>query len=196
MRYPEIFNASPCNTQDQFEQIKQLSYNLDLSECASLCPYECFTEDYSLSISYTDYPSWDYYYQAVNTRSDFYNALFNTTDISEITYDMFKASSASLFLYYDDLVDTQITESPSLTSITLISNVGGILGLFIGVSILSFVEFIELAIEFLIIVRDDRREKRLERKLEEKNNGNYNGKDKSSTKGSSPPAYEQKIEMA
>lgn len=161
MRYPAILGAPPCNKKTQFEQLSQLKLNL--SECASQCPYECNTEDFSLSISYTDFPSWDFYYQKLHSNADFYEKLFNLS-VDDITYEMFTASVASVFLYYDDLVDTQITESPSLTLVTLISNIGGIMGLFIGVSILSFVEFIELAVTFVIIVCQEYRNRKKEEK--------------------------------
>lgn len=43
-------------------------------------------------------------------------------------------------------------ESPAMTVVELISNIGGTIGLFISFSILGVVEFIELVIEAAIIM--------------------------------------------
>jgi hypothetical protein len=43
-----------------------------------------------------------------------------------------------------------INEIPSTLLIDLVGNIGGQLGLFIGISLLSFIEIIELFIDFII----------------------------------------------
>ena len=65
---------------------------------------------------------------------------------------MYKSSFASVYIEIDDLRMTHISESPSVTIPDLLANFGGTMGLFIGVSILSFVEALELAIEMLEIL--------------------------------------------
>jgi hypothetical protein len=47
---------------------------------------------------------------------------------------------------------TSTTESAAVTTETFISNLGGTLGLFIGISILSFVELVELAVLLLTAI--------------------------------------------
>ena len=41
---------------------------------------------------------------------------------------------------------------PAMTIITLVSNIGGVLGLFLGISFLSFVEVFELGFDIFLIV--------------------------------------------
>lgn len=45
----------------------------------------------------------------------------------------------------------KISENPSILIYDLLPNIGGTMGLFVGISVLSFVEFIEIAIELLAI---------------------------------------------
>jgi hypothetical protein len=54
-------------------------------------------------------------------------------------------------VFYDRLSFNEITEKPSFTFVDLISNVGGTFGLFIGISLLSFLEIVEIIYELLSI---------------------------------------------
>ncbi len=55
-------------------------------------------------------------------------------------------------VFYEDLSTTYTTESPSLTAISLFGNIGGNLGLFIGMSILTFIELVELFINIILVL--------------------------------------------
>jgi len=55
-------------------------------------------------------------------------------------------------IYYPDFYYTSITEQPKTTRDELVSNIGGLLGLFIGGSLLSFFEIFELLISVLVIL--------------------------------------------
>jgi len=65
-------------------------------------------------------------------------------------------------IYYSDFSYKSIIEIPKMDFIDLIANIGGNLGLFIGVSFLSFAEIIELILEIFIILC--RKKKQLNRK--------------------------------
>lgn len=54
-------------------------------------------------------------------------------------------------LFYDDLDYSIVNEVPVITFDTLISNIGGNLGLFIGISILSIMELFEYVIQAIIL---------------------------------------------
>ena len=64
----------------------------------------------------------------------------------------FKKNILSLTIYYPDLSYTKISESPKLSTSNLISNIGGTMGLYVGISLLSLVEIIELIIEIILII--------------------------------------------
>ena len=64
-----------------------------------------------------------------------------------------KGSMLSLNIYYDSLSYTTITETAKTEWIDLISNIGGTLGLFIGISFLTFGEIFEIIIlHFLSLI--------------------------------------------
>ena len=54
-------------------------------------------------------------------------------------------------IFYPSLYYTVIDQIPKMNSFDFISNLGGNFGLFIGISFLSFAEFIELFIEIILI---------------------------------------------
>lgn len=45
-----------------------------------------------------------------------------------------------------------ITETPAITIYDLLPNIGGTMGLFVGISALSFVEIVEIVIEILTLL--------------------------------------------
>ena len=60
--------------------------------------------------------------------------------------DTLKQSVLSIYVYYDDLKYTIIRKSPKFEWLDLISNIGGIMGIFLGTSFLSFVEIIDILV--------------------------------------------------
>ena len=116
--------------------------------CAPHCPLECNTLTYTVSTSFSKFPNYYYYTQLINNPKIIskFPAGYN------ITYDDIQNSVVAFNVFYDDLKYTVITENPSVGIIDLISNMGGILGLFIGVSFLSFVEPIEMIMEIIFIL--------------------------------------------
>lgn len=64
--------------------------------------------------------------------------------------------SININVYFDSLRYSLITESPKTQLFDLVSNIGGTLGLFIGISFLSFFEIIEILIEIVLINLENR----------------------------------------
>jgi hypothetical protein len=57
----------------------------------------------------------------------------------------------SLTVYYDDLSYTLIEQLPKLQTYDLISKIGGTWGIFLGLSCVTLIEFIEFIIEIMFI---------------------------------------------
>lgn len=75
------------------------------------------------------------------------------TPNSQVTFETLQQSFLYLeIMYNSDIEYTSITEQPAVTPIELIANVGGTLGLFIGVSLLSFLEMVEILIKIISIL--------------------------------------------
>jgi len=65
---------------------------------------------------------------------------------------LFLDGLSHVYIYFPDFYYTSITEQPKTTFDQLISNIGGLLGLFIGGSLMSFFEIFELLISILVIM--------------------------------------------
>jgi len=74
----------------------------------------------------------------------FNNTIFNTFDDIYKTY-------YPLRVYYEDLKYTLIKQQPKIELFGLISNVGGTLGLFLGISFISLLELFEMLAELVFI---------------------------------------------
>ena len=117
----------------------QRSIGFDKQKCDSLCPSECDYEYYTNTL--TQIPSIEDNFSRSETQ--FYK-YFNK--FSNVTFDIDRISS--LFVYFDDLRVMKLTELEKISTVDLISSIGGCLGLFLGMSIFSLMELIDIFIEF------------------------------------------------
>jgi hypothetical protein len=62
--------------------------------------------------------------------------------------NLYADGSLSVNIFYSSPSYTNIQEKPAVTPLTLVPDLGGRLGLFIGVSVLSFIEWFEVSYEF------------------------------------------------
>lgn len=147
MRYPRIFNAKPCKEKHSYEQLKDVIFYS--SKCSNLCPHQCETVNFDVTVSYSDFPSYLMYKRILMTDMDKLAALLKTR---KITHEVFSRSLAAVDIHFNEVKVTEMEESPAMTVVELISNIGGTIGLFISFSILGVVEFIELVIEAAIIM--------------------------------------------
>lgn len=115
------------------------------TNCFPLCPLECTSRKYVTSVSQYDYPTKEA--ETDMLTNDQIKKLYSTDTYST----SLGANLVSLNIYYSKLAYTSIEESPSIDQTTLFSNVGGIAGLFLGVSVLSVVEFLEIFVEILFV---------------------------------------------
>ena len=74
------------------------------------------------------------------------------------TRDAIETSFLKVNVFYSSLSYLSVTENPSITIYTLLSSMGGALGLFLGMSILSFIEGFEILIEFIYACFETRRQ--------------------------------------
>ena len=137
-------NCSMSPTMECLEEL--LSLSKYYSECAEECPIECDLQFYNFFTSYAKFPSSSY---AKYLLSD--ERVLSKFPYSNPTAAQLSDSILSLNVYFDSNLYERITEEPKVTFNTLLSNFGGQLGLFLGISLLSFVEIIEVIIEIFFI---------------------------------------------
>lgn len=115
-------------------------YNLTLGSLRSACKPSCPLECDSI------------YYDVL---SSFSKIVINKVVIEDNNYYRNAAEHLIGFnVYFTDLKFTKIVQSPKFEFFDLVSNIGGILGLFTGISFLSFAELIELILEIFYIIYD------------------------------------------
>jgi hypothetical protein len=145
-------NESNCETYDQIECLKNttaIAYNNNFitSECTPLCPIECnrtvFKPSGISSYVLTGELFYDYIQDHPNLLVDFVNR--------PITIENALDSFTALNVYYRYNYYTLSTQSPSMDMVSLLANLGGTLGLFIGISLIQLCEIIDVLIQIILI---------------------------------------------
>jgi hypothetical protein len=120
------------------------------------CPLECEYNFYKYFNSFAEFPTRNYLPYLINTS--LVQSMFkNNNDQRFIndsleTFDLIRKSVARIQINYQDMMQTFITEYPKTSPTDLVSSLGGILGLFMGLSFLSFIEIFDFAIQFSFIL--------------------------------------------
>ena len=141
-------NMRTCEQQDEVCALTawfDFSANFDvINECD--CPIECISVGYTATTSISDYPTKFY---ADNILSQIPLIISKFQDKSKMTYENIRKRVVSVNVYYDELKETVIEHEIKMSAFDLFSSIGGILSLFIGLSLLSFIEFFEILIMIL-----------------------------------------------
>ena len=131
------------------------SRNLDyLNSCD--CPLECEKTSYTYTISYAEFPTKNYADYLLETypflKSKVLNDKFNNNSDENNKYQILRKSLARVEIFYDELKQTVISENVKMELSDMVSNIGGVLGLFLGLSFLSLFELVEIILNIFIIV--------------------------------------------
>jgi hypothetical protein len=116
--------------------------------CKKDCPLECNSIEYDVKVTSTKFPNFKYGKYLINNpkvKSKYPNGY-------NITLEDLRESLLSFSIYYTDFKYTYISQYPKMRFVDFLSNFGGLLGLFVGMSFLSFGELIQILIEVLFIV--------------------------------------------
>ncbi len=148
LNYPNLKEGvQPCIENDQLscansEYMKFIKE--DKMKCLEYCPLECDDIIYEYTLSSADYPT-EYAYQIL--KSDHHFSRYNN-----LTYEMFKQRSLHVNIYYSKLGYLSVSQVKKVEFMDLLATIGGLLGFFIGMSLLSFIEFFEIGIDILMIL--------------------------------------------
>jgi len=144
-------NVSSCETEDQINcNDKYFYFNQSWSwdPCLNACPLECNKTKYSLQISSLQLFG-DSYALTIESNPD----LASDFMTFPIPNDVASRSFVSLKIYYDSLSYETREEQPKMNIIDLIAAIGGNLSLFLGVSVFTFLEIVEIFLEIWYIRR-------------------------------------------
>ena len=152
---PEFFNIKdtrPCQNSDWncISSAFKTFYgsSLEINKCTEKCPIECDSIKYHLTSNQLDYPSKGLA-NLIKLDPKIQERFNNSSNIS---LEDLKQSLVSINIYYNELGFTTLIEIPKTDLITLISNLGGNLGLFLGLSCLSLLEMFEIFFMTLKII--------------------------------------------
>jgi hypothetical protein len=131
--------------------IKVMEQNINTNYSIE-CPLECDSVRYDESISFS---------KLILERHINFLKQNNLLRFINPKYGLLTENDSKNFaiinVFYKNLEYTRISQLPKIDFFDLISNIGGNLGLFIGISFLSFAEIIELFIETFCILFEKKR---------------------------------------
>jgi hypothetical protein len=130
-----------------------LDSNFLIGKCEPLCPLECNSSIYATSVSSVEVIG-SFYADFVNGNS---NILKDFETNSTVSPDEAKNNFVYIYLFYNSLSYTISTETPTMDIVALLANIGGTMGLFLGVSLLHVCELAEAFIELGFLAYEKRR---------------------------------------
>jgi acid-sensing ion channel 2 len=143
-------NASQCFTLNQFACTGSygLIYTNDFiqEKCLPQCPLECYFDQFDASLSSNEFiPDvfMDYLNSKPKIAADFTK--------NKIDLNVAKQSFTRFGIFYKSLSYETFTESPQTNLVWLFASIGSYLGLFLGISVFSVFELIQVLIEILFL---------------------------------------------
>jgi hypothetical protein len=144
--FPSIFNISTCNFIFSIEDaLSNFEDNFINKVCLPICPLECSHNLYKTFISAHQLNGNFYLFKIQNNSqlaSDFISRKIDASTVEN--------AISQINIYYDSLSYTLSTESSQMDIVSLFGSIGGNLSLFLGVTVLSLMEIIEVAIEICL----------------------------------------------
>ena len=120
--------------------LKTFRIKEQFEKCQQFCPEECDSMNYVIYNYYESFPN----------NGTLSSRLRKSMDLQLFeTYEVLHKHYIRLYIYYKDLKSTLNSENPKTELFNLISSIGGILGLFLGISFLSFIEIFEIIFEII-----------------------------------------------
>jgi len=144
-------NVSVCslNDVDSFEyECQKVNFPRGIikwNECLNVFPLECNRTEYGIDITFSE------------LNNDFYEFLLRQSAILMSDDGSFKATKppsqrfVSFNIFYDTLSYELVVEMPKMNLVELIASIGGNLSLFVGVSIFTLFEVVEIVLEICLI---------------------------------------------
>ena len=148
--YPMLTQASPCLDVASYECINEQLNDFSDEEASKQCPLECSSTTFDISISTLEYPTKQRYNILLNDYTDYmYYYAFEyeynqPPPVTNLTLTQYQELFLQVNIYYPALKVTEITQSPKLSAIDLLSQIGGSLGMFLSFSMFTLLEVFEI----------------------------------------------------
>jgi len=145
---PQFDQSLPvCNTNSKLSCANQVRDRFDTTpisaSCSSYCPAPCSYATYDTQASSSGYPT-SYYYSILASTPNLQNK-FQSVSLNE---SVVRGAVLKVNVFYDSLNYLTLIDSQTVTIPSLFGTVGGNLGLFLGMSILTLFEILDLIFKF------------------------------------------------
>ena len=120
-------------------------------DASNVCPIECERVSFSMDISKDEYPTPNYAKLMLASKPSIIDDMLDSS-IENITYETMNDCFGSVYIRFADLAVTEKIEQEAISLTGLISNIGGTVGLFIGITLMSIMEIVELGVLLAIII--------------------------------------------
>ncbi|XP_078379403.1 acid-sensing ion channel 2-like isoform X2 [Oculina patagonica] len=138
-----VIDKCGCREYDMPENFKVLKdFQCD-------CPVPCDTTSFKPVLSYAAFPSQNYISSL--TKTFLLDATNITSDIIKQTEDDFRQNLLELDVYFEELSYTVIQETPAYDSESMLGEIGGQVGLCVGASLLTVLEFCDVIFDLIKI---------------------------------------------
>jgi len=158
--FPSLVNSGqstilPCLNETQLQCFARLDFSSNISSyfepCEQKCPLECSTIKYETHLSSVDSPSIENFDLFKKDQAAF-GRMQTEYKIDLSSFDLYKKYFYSIKVFYPSIKYTYISESPQMTPYGLVSSLGGSLGMFLGFSVFSLIELLEISFTILMEV--------------------------------------------
>ncbi len=82
----------------------------------------------------------------IKKRENFLSKYDNET----LSDESIKNGLVKINIFYDSLSYTQITESAKMNKVSLLASIGGFMGMFLGMSLMTFVEILDIVVRLIL----------------------------------------------
>jgi hypothetical protein len=152
---PLLKEFSCFDSNNQTKTLKNILCNKNVTQsffknvtgkCQKMCPLECHRVFYTYSSSVSD--------TITNKKAelDYINNPTIVKKLGNLSYDKIKRSILKISIFYDDLRYTEIVDSERMSLVDFVSSLGGVLSLFLGASLLSFMEIADILNQSLMFL--------------------------------------------
>jgi acid-sensing ion channel 2 len=152
-----FLNVSQCLTLEKIKCMGNLyetflfTNDFIQEKCLSECPFECYFDNFDASLnSFELIPN--AYMEFLNSRP----SLLADFSTNKIDLNVAKQSFVFINTFYKSLSYETFIESPQTNLVWLFASIGGYLGLFLGISVFSVFEPIQVLIEILFLKLSNR----------------------------------------
>ena len=146
-----VFNATNCNSNTEMTCLykvyhdKVLAPNFFKENCYPLCPLECSTTQYKTYQTSNLFDP-EIYLDVVRERTNF----LSEYDDQTLSDAAIRSGLVKVNIYYESLSYTQVQETVKINEVSLIATIGGFMGMFLGASLMTFVEIFDIMIKFFM----------------------------------------------